>query len=290
MAIIKSATIGKAKGSIDNITYAYVGGDTIAKGKIAFPKNPRTNRQMRRRVAWPNLVNLWQAFEGLDHPSFELAIGRVSDYNLFMSRNINGNQVYLQKDQAQQGASVVAGYLMSEGSIPAIDTQIANGVGKSDISLGTLVIDEETTVADFSNAVIQNNSDYENGDQISCFLFEQRVNSVTGIPYVKVRGSKLVLDSDNINELLADVVSPEAFSIVDNKLGTGAAVQGGVCYIHSRVTAHGTEVSTQNIVVANSILANYQSDASRTAAIISYGGNVQREFLTPDLDEIVAPV
>lgn len=290
MAIIKSATIGKAKGSIDNITYTYVGGDTIAKGKIAFPKNPRTNPQMRRRVAWPNLVNLWQAFEGLDHPSFELAIGRVSDYNLFMSRNINANHVYLQKEQAQQGASVVAGYLVSEGSIPAVDTQIANGVGKSDISLGTLVIDEETTVADFSNAVIQNNSDYENGDQISCFIIEQRVNSVTGIPYVKIWGHKLVLDGNNNNELLADVVSPEAFSVVDNKLGTGAAVQGGVCYIHSRETAHGTEVSTQNIVVANSILANYQSDASRTAAIISYGGNVQREFLTPNLDEIVAPV
>ena len=93
---------------------------------------------------------------------------------------------------------------------------------------------------------------------------------------------------DNTDELLADVVSAEAFSVVDNKVGTGAAINGGVAYVHSRKLASKVAVSTQDVVVANSILAQYQSDTARNTAILSYGGKTSSDFLTPNLDEIVA--
>ena len=278
------------KGSVGDWTYSRKGGKTIAKQKVEEKETPsRTLAQMMTRVLWRNIQNLWTAFTGRLRRSFEARPQNWTDANAFMSANFGRQGVYLTREQASQGACVVAGYQITRGTLPSIDTEIANGVGKSDISVGSLALDEETTVADFSNAIVQNNSDWEYGDQLSCFILEQRVNSVTGIPYVAVHAYEITLDGNNTDELLADVVSAEAFSVVDNKVGTGAAINGGVAYVHSRKQANRIAVSTQNIVVANSILAQYQSDTARTAAIISYGGETSDVFLTPNIDDIVAP-
>jgi hypothetical protein len=42
-------------------------------------------------------------------------------------------------------------------------------------------------------------------------------------------------------------------------------------------------------VVSNSYLAQFQSAAAFEAAVKSYGGLTQDEFLTPNVDSIVAP-
>ena len=41
-------------------------------------------------------------------------------------------------------------------------------------------------VADFSNAVVQNNKDFEYGDQITYFLLTQHINTVTCTPIADV--------------------------------------------------------------------------------------------------------
>lgn len=277
----------KQRGSLDDVTIRQVNGQSVMSAKAVSVKQPRTMAQMLRRVQWRNIQNLWSAFGDTLHPSFQSRPRTWSDYNAFMSANLSRAGVYLTADMAIQGAAVVAGYQITRGSLISVANEIANGVGKSDISLGTLAIDEETTVADFSTAVVNNNSDYAYGDQISCFILEQQVDSVTGVPHVRVRAYELTLDG-NAEDLLADVVSAEAFSVVDNKLGTGAAINGGFAYVHSRKANGKTIVSTQEIVVANSILANYQSDTMRDAAIASYGGKTSNDFLTPNLDDVVA--
>ncbi len=284
MAIIKSQSIGKAKGSIGNITYAYVGGDTIGKGKIAFPKIPRTRAQMARRVAWPNIVALWQSLEGIWHPSFERAGGRVSDYNLFLSSNIALPGVYLTKKEAQAGGCVATGYQLTEGSLPTIQNEIANGVLKSDISVGTLVLDENTTVADFSNAIVANNLAIQYGDQISLLYVQQSVNSVTGVPFVTSFAYEITLDGEDESTALADVLPADSMSIVDNKLGSAFAVSGAAAFILSRKEQGETKVSSQKLIVANSILATYQSNSAQVSAILSYGGNLETPFLTPNVE------
>ena len=279
----------KQRGSLDDVTIRQVNGQSVVSAKAVSVKQPRTMAQMLRRVQWRNIQNLWSAFGDTLHPSFQSRPRTWSDYNAFMSANLTRAGVYLTAAEAIQGAAVVAGYQITRGSLISVANEIANGVGKSDISLGTLAIDEETTVADFSTAVVSNNSDYAYGDQISCFILEQQVDSVTGIPHVRVRAYELTLDGNATDTLLADEVSTEAFSVVDNKIGTGAAINGGFAYVHSRKANGKTIVSTQEIVVANSILATYQSDTKRNAAIASYGGKTSNDFLTPDLDDVEAP-
>lgn len=290
MAIIKSLAIGKAKGSMQNITYRVVGDATIGTGKVAFPKIPRTYLQMQSRVKWANIVNLWQAFEGDLHPSFENRRERESDFNAFIRNNIKAVPVYLTKDEAQQGACVVAGYLITEGSLPAIDVaEGTGGVAVTDIGLGDLVIDAETTLKDFSDAVIENNLGYLSGDQISCFIAEQSVNSVTGVPYVNITSLEVTLNSADDETLLSDIVDALGFSAVGGKLGASSTVNGAITWVHSRRTADGVSVSTQRFFATNSTLAAYQTASKRIAAINSYGGKLTEPFLTPNNPNVVAP-
>lgn len=289
MAIIKSLAIGKAKGSMGNITYAYLGGDTIGKGKIAFPKIPRTYAQMTRRTKWANIVNLWQTLTIGWHPSFEDATGRVSDYNMFLSRNINGPAVFLSKEEANAGGSVAAGYMITDGSLPTIQAEISNGVLSSGISIGLEVLDEETTLGAFSRAVIENNIDFVNGDQITYVYFIQYTNATTGIPFVMPYTEEITLNTGDNDTLLMDIVTAQGFSIQGDKLASGQTINGAAAYVHSRIVNGQTLVSKQYLIVANSILSAYQSTAARDSAIISYGGKLTQPYLTPNIEYTEAP-
>lgn len=285
MAIIKSLAIGKAKGSAQNLTYTTLGGETIAKGKVAFPTNPKTVGQMFRRVKWANIVNLWQAFTNRDKPSFQTKAARVSDFNMFIAKNINNIPVYLTHAEAGQGGCVVAGYQITEGSLPSIDVGTGTGsVALSDISLGNLVIDSDTTLAQFSAAVINNNSGYLDHDLITFFEFDQSQNTVTGVPIVSVQSWQVELDRSDEETLLSDLVEANGFTSVDNKLGAAQVIAGGCAWVHSRKTADGTEVSTQSIYTTNALLAQYQTTSKRLEAVLSYGGKTTRAYLTPTAD------
>lgn len=291
MAIIKSEAIGKAKGSLGNLTYRYLSGDTIASGKVAFPKVPRTTAQMVRRIGWGNVVNFWQTFNQDLHPSFEQAQGRVSDYNLFIGRN-NGRAPYLTKKDASAGGCVVAPYQITEGSLQSIGMGVTPaGVIISDIKVGSLIINDETTVAAFSAAVKTNNSGWQYGDQLTAFISIQSVDTITQTPRVVTRAYEITLAEDS-ETLVIDLIgnNPECFNVSDQKIGFAAAINGGGCYVHSRKSPDGeTLVGTQFYEVTNDLLATYSTETMATAAILSYGGNTRAAFLTPNIETPLAP-
>lgn len=284
MAIVKSLAIGKAKGSAGNLTYACVGGDTIMKGKVAFPKVPRTLAQMNRRVRWANIINLWQAMHGTLHPSFEEAIGRVSDYNLFVGRN-NTIPIFLNKQDAAMGGCVVAPYIVTEGSLPAIDTAV-DGSGKivSNIQIADLELDETTNISALTDAILQNNPDWRIGDQLSAYILRQSVNVTTGVPYVAVEAYEITL-SNTVEPISTLYPQPYPFTNQSGKIGMYESIDGAVVYVHSRKDADGnTQVSTQSLVVSSTVPAAYNTQAARDAAIVSYGGKLTAPFLTPNVD------
>lgn len=293
MAIVKSLAIGKAKGSAGNLTFTYLGGDTIAKGKVAFPKVPRTYRQMVRRAQWGNIVNFWQATSNALHPSFQGAGGRVSDFNLFMARNLNV-PVYLQKSVAASGGVVVAPYMVTEGELTPIMLEPQGaGVLQSSIALGSLVINDETTLSAFSAAVKTNNSGFEYGDQISAFVFIQSVDTATNVPKMSMKKFEITLSEDS-EDLVVDFLGndPTAFTVsAAGKLGLASVINGGAVYIHSRYDAATgkTLVSTQHVVCTNDLLTSYQTETALNATIQSYGGKIESAFLTPNIETPLAP-
>jgi hypothetical protein len=162
------------------------------------------------------------------------------------------------------------------------------GVITSDINLGSLVINDETTLAAFSAAVKANNSGWAYGDQLSAYVAIQKVNTVTQIPYVEVKVFEITLDGDS-DTLVVDLIGndPMAFSVTDQKLCLNATINGGACYVHSRKSGGRTLVSSQRFTVTNNLLDAYTTDAKRDAAVVSYGGKVTQPFLTPNIDDVL---
>lgn len=291
MAIVRSLAIGRATGSMGGITYRTIGGDTISSQKRGKSSVKLSYTQSVNIVSWANAVNFWQAFQGNDRPSFENRRPRVSDFNEFIAASRN-TPVYLTRTQSQQGGCVVAPYRVTRGSLPSIEvvTSGNNGEVGTDISLGNLSVGETTTIKQISDAIINNNEGFLNGDAIVCFVARQSTNTVTSVPYTVIDEFKLTLNQTD-NETLVSEVDPnlEVFTTMasSDKLGMSQAVNGGVVYIHTRLTTEGTKVSTQTFVVNNTLLASYTTDASRDNAIASYGGSLQRLFLTPDVDAAI---
>ena len=284
MAILKGI-FRKQTGSIGDMTLRVVNGQTVTSEKVTR-NTSKTFAQMVRRVQWANVVNLYRAFEGTLHPSFESRPRSWSDFNAFMSANIGQYGVYLTASEASQGGCLVAPYQITRGSLPSVGMGTTEaGVITSDIKVGALDITDETTLAAFSAAVRANNSGWEYGDQLSAYVALQKVNTITQVPYVEVHAYEITLAEDD-ETLVLDLIDndPTCFAVVDQKLCLNAPINGGACYVHSRKDGQKTRVSTQRFTATNDLLDAYTTEAKRTEAIISYGGKTSNAFLTPNLE------
>lgn len=281
----------KLRGSVGQYTFQRLNGQTVAKEKVDKKAIPvRTLPQMARRVRWANLVNLYRAFEGTLHPSFEGKDPRVSDYNMFVQANIGRTNIALTKEQAVQGGCVVDAYQITRGQLNSIEVDFtSSNMAEADIALGNLTLGNSTTLKAFSDAVIGENEGWRNGDQLSVYIARQMIDMGTSTPKVAIDAVEITLDTSASTTLLKDVVDISVFSVVDGMLGLSGPVNGGVAFVHSRKANGKTLVSTQSFVVDNSYLTNYNTRAAFDAAIESYGGVNKEQFLTPDIEDDLLP-
>lgn len=271
------------RGSVGKYTFKQLNGQTIVSEKVDKKATPvRTPAQMRQRMSWDNIIAIWRSFTGNMRPSFESKLRTRSDYNEFMSANIAGNRIYLTKNVALQGGAVVAPYQVTRGSLPTIEVTIGeNQIPVTNIAMGSTTIGASTTLRTFSQAIIENNTDWNNGDQLSIFWLKQSTTS-EGVPLVTTECEEITLDAADDGTLLGDLVDANLLAVTDGKLGMGGTVNGGVAFVHSRKTVGKTRVSTQRIVVNNPIMSQYQSETAYENAVNSYGGFNQDYFLTPN--------
>lgn len=275
----------KLRGSVGQYTFQRLNGQTVAKEKVEKKAVPtRTLAQMIRRVRWANLVNLYRAFEGTLHPSFEGKDPKVSDYNMFLQSNIGMSPIALTKNQAVQGGCVVAAYQITRGQLPAITYEFGAAAPIFDIALGSLTLGASTTVKAFSDAIINNNNGWRNGDQLSVYIARQTLDSTTGVPHVNISAIEFTLNTSDATTLVGDLIDIALFSVEDGKLALAGPVDGGVAAVHSRKVNGKTIVSTQSFLVDNSIDNQFKGKAAFDEAIDSYGGVNQEDFLTPNID------
>ena len=281
MAIL-NGIVRKMKGSAGQLTFKQVNGMTIVSEKVTAVANPRTDAQMRTRTKFTNIVSMYRGIRPLLNYGFENKPKNLSDYNMFVKVNMQRTPIYLTKSAVAGGACVATAYQISQGSLPAI---VLTGTGqnvKTDIRLGGESITSNTTVAQFSAAVVQNNADYRYGDQISFFLVKQMVNAETGIPYCQFSAAKVILDAAN-DETLADVTgSSHGFASADGFLAhVGNDGDCAYAWVHTRKSDGKTLVSSQSLVSANTKEAEYKGDAAYNLSKSSYGSSIE-SFLVPD--------
>lgn len=261
--------------------------------KTSVPQ--RTEAQMQVRTQWSNLAAVYKQFNQTLKNGFEGLNGKMTDYNAFIQANTNVVKVYVPKSVRLNGGSVLAPYQITRGTLPSIAmTKGAGGVLVSDVSVGSLVIGAETTVADLANAVIALNDGWQAGDQLTFFYGVQMTDAVTRIPRARIYGYKVMLNPGDSTPLL-EVVNGVGFTSVASAAGSGfvlgmdrAIEDGAAVWIHSREDGTGgLKVSTQFMYVDSSVLAGYQTSAAMAGAANSYGGiNAQAVYLQPRAGQV----
>ncbi len=259
-------------------------GTILARAPKKTSNPRRSERQANMRCQLANMSANFKLYQGKLKLAWESKKAGLSEYNCFVASNYDKNPVYITKSMRVAGACVLAESYISNGSLPPIDAVVnGSGVLVSDLSLGGLVIDAQTTVADLTMAILQNNAEWEDGDQLTWFYGVQRVDSA-GTPRASLTAEKVVLDTTNENPLWG-VVSAVGFSSVGGYLGMSQAlVNAGGVWVHSREKDSGSiKVSSQQMTVVSDVLAQYQTYAAMKASADSYGGiNGSVAYLKPE--------
>ena len=202
-------------------------------------------------------------FDGTLKRGFEALPTNMSVYNAFVQANLGVVKVYITKAMRLNGGCVLAPYQITRGSLPSIGMSVnGSGVVVSDLALGSLQIGAQTTVGQFSQAIIANNAGWQVGDQLTFFLGRQTVDSVTSIPRATLTPNKVVMDVVDETPLW-NVCGQEGFTSVQGSSGSGlmlgmnaVLLAGAAAWVHSREAGQGQlKVSTQFFYVENAALA-----------------------------------
>ena len=86
-------------GSVGDLTFKQVKGQTIISEKVTQVSNPRTEPMMRQRMKWTNIGAMFSGIRSLLDNGFDTKEGLQSDYNKFMQINLSKSPVYLTKQQ-----------------------------------------------------------------------------------------------------------------------------------------------------------------------------------------------
>lgn len=275
MGVIRNAANQQIKGKVGAVTYYVSEGRQIARQALNNSNYgdtaSRSEGQQTQRVKWANLVNFYKVCRNWMPKAFEGKKAGQSDYNRLMQVNIPNANIYLTKNEAAVGACVAEDYLISQGSLPSVE--ITRGVNRwiSNIYVGDLVINEDTTVGDFSTALVENNTNCEYGMQIAYVSLMQSVDSL-GIPRLVCTFYEVTLKRDSA-ELLYDYLPSLCASVFDHCLATSEGVPiGAFAYVVSDLRNGALRVSTQVLITNNEdLITTYSSIQQLQRAIMSYG-------------------
>lgn len=239
----------------------------------------RSTAQQMRRVKWGNLVNFYKAIQTWQPKAYENKSQGQTDYNIFMSLNVNDSPVGLTKDMALQGCSVVYAYKVSRGSIPAIERALTDPAEGYILAISlTQAISGSTTVGQFATDVIANNPQFKDKDNIAFVVFKN-IQNASNYPYVSCEYKEVTLDSTS-TVLLSAVIGSGRFEKTtagNLKVNVGAASsnEAGFVLIHTRKTSGVLQVSTQSIIVTGEAFwQEYTGESWFDECVASYGVDV----------------
>lgn len=269
MAILKG-TLEGAKGKVGSIYFKKAGDATVV---CELPDNrgarAKTLGQMDCRTRWTNILLTYRYMDGKLIGAFEKKASRVSDYNRFLGVN-QDVPIFLTKDQKIRNCCIAAPYQITEGSLPSIEVEdIGNQSLKTNISLGDLIIDENTTIGDLTSAIIRWNHHISNDEKL---IFWQVLQKEYECPNIETRVSVIILDSTS--RIRVWDAAQVGFESVDGFLGARNLPLGCFTWVHTYRPSENEppRVSTQKLIDLNKEMnAYYSSDEAFMAAAKSYG-------------------
>lgn len=241
----------------------------------------RTYAQQLRRVMWSNLVNQFRVISFWQPRAYENIRAGQTDYNKFMSLNVNAATLPLTKQMASDGATIVTPVIVSQGSLPSPVTIANASVGAFEMGLAGDQTTTILTVGDFSAVVMANNPNFLAGDAL-CFVGLRNWSDLSGVPRAACEYVEVVLDAADTTPL-AQIAPTFTLEWVSQRnaftFGWGGAasqpVVAGVC-IHTRRNVSALAVSTEKLVMLDtSIMDEYSGENWLQECIDSYGTSTQ---------------
>lgn len=277
------------QGSVGLYTYRFTKDGYIVSEKVkAKGVGQKTLRQCMVNMRISNLAHLYQSFGKALEGAFENIPKNQNAHSAFMKANFESIPVYLTKAASDFGACVATPVQISRGSLPTINV-VEGQIPRTTLVLGNLVIDANTTIAQFSQAVLANPY-FENGDQLSFFSLIQgsrTFGELQGIPVVTNNRYEVTLDIHDNDHKLYDFVGAYGFATVAdggvNYLGCSVApATGAYAWVHSRGAGEDLRVSTQFLIANNAeVIAEWTGALALEKAANSYGGYKAVRFLEP---------
>lgn len=257
-------------GKLGAMVFMRRNGEQVTRSWVK-PRDTKTYAQGRQRSALSNIIRLYQSSPSFFKSAFENKPSNQSDYNALVSRNLSSTlKIYLPKEVADSGGAVVAPYLISDGSIQQILTEGEGVTTRTNIALGAdFEINATTTVAQFTQAILANNTFIQEGDQLSYLSIEQY--TAEGYPRLRARKYEVILSAAN-STMLLDYMPTQAVAVSGGFLAHGDYVYSGAfAWVLSRVVSGKLKVSRQRLIVTDaSLYSSYTGNEAATKAASSY--------------------
>lgn len=238
----------------------------------------RSPNQQSRRVLWANLVNFYSGNKGWMKKAFEDPKPGVSVFNRFMQLNIPNAKVALTKAQAASKMWVVSPYVVSQGSLPSPTPGVWNVDYATTIELASAPA-EGATVAQISQAILDNNKNFLNGDAIVALRFAGYYNAVSEYEgHGDTANYEYYEFVINVSDTRAFAEAYPQWEISSDKLLRNTRLEDvdGYTYIHTRKSGGKLLVSTSKILAAPRVLENVDSwGSSAQIALASDSYNVE---------------
>jgi hypothetical protein len=242
----------------------------------------RTLAQMYRRIRWGNLVNTFKAMKSWQAKAYDSKLSGQTDYNIFVSLNINSATVGSTKGMNQAGAAVWQAFQVSRGSLPPIANGLSSGNSQfiTDVKL-SITITGSTTIGQLSADIIANNPQFLAGDNLALITFRNWTPQGGRFPYAASVYQEITLDAANTNPLTSiPVIGSRIVKTSGNVLGISttslpaddSAHEVGFVAIHARQSSSTLQVSSQSIVISDEqFITQYSGSEWDLFCIESYG-------------------
>lgn len=251
----------------------------------------RTLAQMYRRIRWGNLVNTFKAMKAWQPKAYDSKTSGQTDYNIFVSLNINSATVGSTKGMNQAGAAVWQAFQVSRGSLPPIANGLSSGNSQfiTDVKL-SITITGSTTIGQLSADIIANNPQFQAGDNLALITFRNWTPQGGRFPYAASVYQEITLDAANTNQLTSiPVIGSRIVKTSGNVLGISttslpaddSAHEVGFVAIHARQSASTLQVSSQSIVISDEQFINQYSGSEWDLFCIESYGQTEDVPLNP---------
>lgn len=251
----------------------------------------RTLAQMYRRIRWGNLVNTFKAMKAWQPKAYDSKTAGQTDYNIFVSLNINSATVGSTKGMNQAGAAVWQAFQVSRGSLPPIANGLSSGNSQfiTDVKL-SITITGSTTIGQLSADIIANNPQFLAGDNLALITFRNWAPQGGRFPYAASVYQEITLDAANTNPLTSiPTIGSRIVKTSGNVLGistttseaSDSAHEVGFVAIHARQSASTLQVSSQSIIISDEQFINQYSGSEWDLFCIESYGQTEDVPLNP---------